>query len=68
REYGDLQGTCDFLEDTILHHINENNFVFDLTLGPTLVTLAMAKLAREYSITAFHVSSYDAENAEISYY
>ncbi|MFW9793935.1 MAG: hypothetical protein ACFFEE_06530 [Candidatus Thorarchaeota archaeon] len=68
QEYGNLQGTCDFLEDTLLTHINDYNIVFDLTLGPTLVTLAMAKLASEYSITAFHVTSYDTNNAEISYY
>ncbi|MFW9808708.1 MAG: hypothetical protein ACFFE6_04915 [Candidatus Thorarchaeota archaeon] len=67
-EYGNLQGTCDFLEDTILKHINDHDIVIDLTLGPPLVALAMAKLAAEYSITAFHVTSYDANNAEVSYY
>ncbi len=68
QEYGNLQGTCDFLEDTILKHIYDHNIVFDLTLGPTLLALAMAKLASEYSITAFHVTSYDINDAEVSYY
>lgn len=67
-EYGDLQGTCDFLEDTLLKHLPDHDFVIDLTLGPPLVALAMAKLATEYSITAFHVSNYDVSNAEVSYY
>ncbi len=68
QEYGDLQGTCDFLEDTLLKHLPDHDFVMDLTLGPTLVALAMAKLATEYSITAFHVTNYDVSNAEVSYY
>ncbi|MHA2025599.1 MAG: hypothetical protein ACW98U_06820 [Candidatus Thorarchaeota archaeon] len=68
QEYGDLQGTCDFLEDTLLKHLPDHDFVIDLTLGPPLVALAMAKLAAEYSINAFHVSSYDVSNAEVSYY
>ncbi|MFW9810941.1 MAG: hypothetical protein ACFFF9_00640 [Candidatus Thorarchaeota archaeon] len=68
QEYGDLQGTCDFIEDTLLKHLFDYDFVFDLTLGPTLVALAMAKLATEYSINAFHVTNYDASDAELSYY
>ncbi len=68
QEYGNLQGTCDFLEDTILKYVLDHDIVIDLTLGPPLVVLAMSKLAYEYSITAFHVTSYNANNAEISYY
>ncbi|MFW9975563.1 MAG: hypothetical protein ACFFDQ_09880 [Candidatus Thorarchaeota archaeon] len=68
REYGSLQMTVDFIENELLNHIQTNDIVFDLTLGPRLITLAMAKLATEYSITAFHVSTYDASDAEISHY
>jgi hypothetical protein len=68
QDYGDLQGTCDFIEDTLLKHLPDHDFVIDLTLGPPLVALAMAKLATEYSITAFHVTNYDVSNAEVSYY
>ena len=66
--YGNLQKTYEFLENEILNHLQAHNIIFDLTLGPTLITLAMAKLANEYSTTAFHVSRYDAEDADISYY
>ncbi len=66
--YGNLQKTFEFLENEILNHLQTHNIIFDLTLGPTLITLAMAKLASEYSTTAFHVSSYNASNAEVSYY
>ncbi len=67
-DYGNLQKTYEFLENEILNHLQTHNIIFDLTLGPTLITLAMAKLAHEYSTTAFHVSRYDAEDAEVSYY
>ncbi len=67
-EYGYLQGTADFLEAAIIDNIFIHDMVIDLTLGPSLISLAMAKLASEYSITAFHVTRYDASNSEISYY
>jgi hypothetical protein len=67
-DYGNLQKTYEFLEDEILNHLQAYNVVFDLTLGPTLITLAMAKLAHEYSTIAFHVSRYDTADAEVSYY
>jgi len=67
-DYGNLQKTYEFLENEILKHLQTHNIIFDLTLGPTLITLAMAKLAHEYSTTAFHVSRYDAADAEVSYY
>jgi hypothetical protein len=66
--HGSLQKTYDFLENEILNHLQAQNIIFDLTLGPTLITLAMAKLAHEYSTTAFHVSRYDAADAEVSFY
>ncbi len=66
--YGNLQKTYEFLENEILNHLTAHDIVFDLTLGPTLITLAMAKLATEYSITAFQVSTYDAADAEVSNY
>ena len=67
-EYGHLQGTVDFLEEAVVDNIFNHDMVFDLTLGPSLISLALAKLASEYSITAFHVTRYDASNSEISYY
>ena len=67
-DYGNLQKTYEFLENEILNHLQTHNIIFDLTLGPTLITLAMAKLAHEYSTTAFHVSRYDAEDVDVSYY
>lgn len=67
-DYGNLQKTYEFIENEILNHLPTHNLVFDLTLGPHLITLAMAKLASEYSATAFHVSTYDAEDADVSYY
>jgi hypothetical protein len=67
-DYGNLQMTYEFLENEILNHLPTHNIIFDLTLGPPLITLAMAKLATEYSTRAFHVSRYDAEDAEVSYY
>ena len=67
-DYGNLQMTYEFLENEILNHLPTHNIIFDLTLGPPLITLAMAKLATEYSTKAFHVSRYDAEDAEVSYY
>ncbi|MHA1950488.1 MAG: helix-turn-helix domain-containing protein [Candidatus Thorarchaeota archaeon] len=66
--YGNLQKTFEFLENEILKHLQSHNMIFDLTLGPTLITLAMAKLANEYSTIAFQVSRYNVEDAEISYY
>ncbi|KXH76868.1 MAG: hypothetical protein AM326_06375 [Candidatus Thorarchaeota archaeon SMTZ-45] len=68
REYGNLQETYEFIENVILNYIQKFSIVFDLTLGPTLITLAMAKLANEYSTTAFRVSKYDVNDAEVSYY
>lgn len=65
---GSLQETYEFVENEILKHIHAHNIVFDLTLGPTLITLAMAKLAHEYSTTAFQVSRYYTADAEVSYY
>jgi hypothetical protein len=67
-EYGHLKGTVDFMEAGIIDNIFMHDMVIDLTLGPSLITLALAKLATEYSITAFHVTRYDKTNAEISYY
>ena len=67
-EYGNLQGTVDFLEAAIVDNIFNHDMVFDLTLGPSLISLALAKLASEYSITAFHVTRYDVSNSEVSYY
>jgi hypothetical protein len=67
-EYGHLQGTFDFMETGIIDNIFVHDIVIDLTLGPSLIALALAKLAAEYSITAFHVTRYDRTNAEISYY
>ncbi len=67
-DYGNLQKTYEFIENEILNHIQTHNLVFDLTLGPTLITLAMAKIAHEYSTTAFQVSRYDVADAEVSYY
>jgi len=67
-DYGNLQKTYEFIENEILNHIQSHNLVFDLTLGPTLITLAMAKIANEYSTTAFQVSRYDVADAEVSYY
>lgn len=67
-EYGHLQGTVDFLETAIVDNIFTHDMVFDLTLGPSLISLALAKLASEYSITAFHVTRYDVSNSELSYY
>jgi DNA-binding transcriptional ArsR family regulator len=66
--YGNLQKTYEFIENEILNHLPAHDMIFDLTLGPTLITLAMAKLAHEYSTTAFHVSRYDAADADVSYY
>ncbi|MCK5265464.1 MAG: hypothetical protein KAR03_07640 [Candidatus Thorarchaeota archaeon] len=68
KEYGNLQGTADFLEAAIIDNIFIHDMVIDLTLGPTLISLALAKLSAEYSISAFHVTRYDASNSEISYY
>ncbi|MHA1137183.1 MAG: hypothetical protein ACTSSE_11925 [Candidatus Thorarchaeota archaeon] len=68
REYGNLQRTYEYIENVVLDHIQDFNLVFDLTLGPTLATLAMAKIAHEYSTEAFRVSRYDTSDAEISYY
>ena len=67
-DYGNLQKTYEFIENEILNHLPSHNLIFDLTLGPALITLAMAKLASEYSAKAFQVSRYDAEDAEVSYY
>ena len=67
-DYGNLQMTYEFIENEILNHLPTHNIIFDLTLGPPLITLAMAKLATEYSTKAFHVSRYDAEDTEVSYY
>lgn len=67
-EYGNLQGTADFLEAAIIDNIFIHDMVIDLTLGPTLISLALAKLSAEYSITAFHVTRYDVANSDISYY
>jgi len=67
-DYGSLRRTYEFLENEILNHLPAHDMVFDLTLGPTLITLAMAKLATEYSTTAFQVSTYDTADAEVSYY
>ena len=67
-EYGHLQGTVNFLEAAIIDNIFTHDMVIDLTLGPTLISLALAKLSAEYSITAFHVTRYDAANSDISYY
>ncbi|TFH00977.1 MAG: hypothetical protein E4H14_19115 [Candidatus Thorarchaeota archaeon] len=67
-EYGYLQGTADFLEAAIIDNIFIHDMVIDLTLGPSLISLALAKLSAEYSITAFYVSRYDASNSELSYY
>lgn len=67
-DYGSLQRTYEFLENEILNHLPAHDIVFDLTLGPTLITLAMAKIATEYSTTAFQVSTYDTADAEVSYY
>jgi DNA-binding transcriptional ArsR family regulator len=67
-EYGHLQGTADFLEAAIIDNIFIHDMVIDLTLGPSLISLALAKLSAEYSITAFHVTRYDATNSELSYY
>ena len=67
-DYGNLQKTYEFLENEILNHLSAYNIVFDLTLGPPLITLAMAKLATEYNTAAFQVSRYDASDAEVSYY
>jgi hypothetical protein len=67
-EYGHLNGTVDFMEAGIIDNIFIHDMVIDLTLGPSLITLALAKLATEYSITAFHMTRYDKTNAEISYY
>ncbi|MBN2229507.1 MAG: hypothetical protein JW779_07905 [Candidatus Thorarchaeota archaeon] len=67
-EYGHLQQTVDFMEAAIIDNIFIHDMVMDLTLGPSLITLAMAKLSTEYSITAFHVTRYDVSNAELSYY
>ena len=67
-EYGNLQKTYEFIENEILNHLSTHNIIFDLTLGPPLITLAMAKLATEYSAKAFQVSRYDVDDAEVSYY
>ena len=67
-DYGNLQKTYEFIENEILNHLPTHSIIFDLTLGPTLLTLAMARMAHEYSTTAFHVSRYDAADAEVSYY
>lgn len=68
REYGSLQETCDFIENALLTHLPANDMVFDLTLGPSLIVLALSKIAKDYSIPAFHVTLYDADNSEISYF
>jgi hypothetical protein len=68
REYGNLQETTEFIENAMLNHIQSFNIIFDLTLGPTLLTLAMAKIASEYYTNAFRVSKYDTSSAEVSYY
>jgi hypothetical protein len=67
-EYGYLQGTADFLEASIIDNIFIHDMVIDLTLGPSLISLALAKISAGYSITAFHVTRYDASNSELSYY
>ncbi len=68
RDYGDLQGTYEYIENAVLNHIQNFNIVFDLTLGPTLITLAMARFAHEYSARAFRVSRYDISDAEVNYF
>jgi ribosomal protein S12 methylthiotransferase accessory factor YcaO len=68
RDYGDLQGTYEYIENAVLNHIQNFNIVFDLTLGPTLLTLAMARIAHEYSARAFRVSRYDISDSEVNYY
>jgi hypothetical protein len=68
REYGNLQETCDFIENTILSYLPTHDMVFDLTVGPTLIALALSKLATEYSIPAFHATRYNTEESEISYF
>jgi hypothetical protein len=67
-EHGHLQAAVDFMETGIIDNIFNHDMVIDLTLGPSLITLAMGKLASEYAIKAFHVAKYDRSNAEISYY
>ena len=67
-EYGHLQGAVDFMEAAVIDNIFIHDMVIDLTLGPSLIALAMGKISSEYSIPAFHVTRYDATNSEISYY
>lgn len=67
-EYGSLQETCDFVENNILTFLPAHDMVFDLTLGPSLIALSLSKISNEYSIPAFHVSRYDIEGSEISFF
>jgi hypothetical protein len=65
--FGEMQQTCDFLENTLLPYVPEHEIVVDLTLAPTLIALALLKLANEYTFIAFHVNKYDADNASVTY-
>ncbi len=67
-EYGHLQGAVDFMESAVIDNIFIHDMVIDLTLGPSLISLSLGKLASEYSVPAFHVNRYDVSNSEISYY
>ncbi|MHA1769391.1 MAG: hypothetical protein ACTSV3_06015 [Candidatus Thorarchaeota archaeon] len=66
-EYGELQGTCDFIENALLPYVPQHEIVVDLTLAPTLIALALMRIAHEYTLEVFHVNRYDAENADITY-
>jgi hypothetical protein len=65
--YGELQQTCDFLENTLLPYVPDHEIVVDLTLAPTLIALALSKLAHEYTLISFHVNKYDSGDASVTY-
>ncbi len=67
-EYGHLQDAVDFMEAAVIDNIFIHDMVIDLTLGPSLISLAMGKIAAEYAIPAFHVNRYNVDNSDISYY
>jgi len=67
-EYGHLQKAVDFMEAAVIDNIFNHDMVIDLTLGPSLISLSMGKIASEYLIPAFHVDRYDASDSDISYY
>ncbi len=65
---GNLKAVYEFMRDEVIKVIPTHNVILDLSIGTPLTTLAMVRLAGEYSLTAIHVDNYEDERATVIQY